>query len=345
MSKKLNIAVLFGGNSSEREISLVSGNGVFDALKTFDDFNVFKFDIKYDLEEFVQKSNEIDIAFPVLHGKGGEDGSIQGLCELLNLPYVGSGIQASANAMNKNTSKLIFRSVGVNVANDIYVENGIIKEFLVHKNIYMTHKYEALNAEKGICGNKCKEMDIDELLNFIEEFIKIPCVVKPASEGSSVGVFIVHKKSELENAIKKSIEIGGNIIIEEFLNGTEITVGVIGDTQLDALEPIEIIAEKGEFYDFESKYAEGGSTHILPARISKELTEKAKENAITAHKILGCKHLSRTDMIVVGDNIYVLETNTIPGFTPTSLLPEAVKHSGISYEEFCRKLVILAKNN
>ncbi len=353
MSEKIRVALLKGGKSRERDVSLVSGQGVLDALNKNGKFEVFVYDPKTDLQNFVRdaESKKFEVVFPMLHGKYGEDGSIQGLCELVDMPYVGSGIRASANGMDKITTKDIFRSVGIPVADDIYIVRRYEGHYFVKKNITsspqdLEHRHMARKAEKGIFWQDLEESE-DQLFEEVLETINssslnFPVVIKPASEGSSFGVSLAKNEEELKKGIKKALDIDYKIIVEKFLKGKEVTVGVIGTDKLQVFEPTEIIAEKGEFYDYESKYSEGGSTHIIPARISEAQTTMAKKYGIDAHKAVGCKHLSRTDMFITDQGIFVTEINTIPGFTPTSLLPEAAQHAGISYEKLCEQLVMWA---
>lgn len=354
MNKKIQVAVLYGGVSRERPVSLISGKAVADALRKIDKFEVYEFDPKTDLEKFVHDAKKIDVVFPVLHGCGGEDGTIQGLCELLNLPYVGSGVRASANAIHKPTAKDLYRAAKIPVADDIVMTKISNEHFLIQKNFLpskddLSHRHKALSAEKNEFIDYIdipEKKLITDIANMIEENLGFPVVLKPAKEGSSFGISIPKNKEQFLKDAEKSIDCDKDIIIEEFLKGRELTVGVLGNAdKIIALEPIEIIANAGDFYDYKSKYSDGGSTHILPANISPELANRAKFYAIRAHEVLGCSGMSRTDMFLVGEKIYVTETNTIPGCTPTSLLPEAAKHSGISFEKMCEMLVNWALEN
>ena len=301
--KKYHIAVLAGGNSGEREISLASGQGAHEALVEAG-FEVEDIDpaSKEDLSRLL--SGSFDVAFICLHGKLGEDGSMQGFLEVAGIPYTGSGVCASAIAMDKAKSKPFYKSAGLNVPSSAYLEKG-------------------------------SEVDIDALI----EKVGLPCVVKPVTEGSALGVNIVKKREDLSSVIEKTFEIDTAILVETYIAGTEVTVAVLGTDDPVALPIIEIVPSN-EFYDFESKYAPGGSKHICPAPLSEQLSEKIKQAAVGAHLVLGCKGVSRTDMIVTEDDVpYILETNTIPGMTKTSLLPDAAAAAGMSFPELCTKLV------
>ncbi|MEW6557487.1 MAG: D-alanine--D-alanine ligase [Elusimicrobiota bacterium] len=289
------IGVIYGGKSSEREISLKTGSAIADALKK-EKFNVVLIDSgkKYFIKKLM--ASKIDFAFIALHGPLGEDGTMQGLLEVLGIPYSGSGVLASAIAMNKIYTKRIF-------------------EF---ENI-PTPKWQVIPNSKSQIPNS-----------------KLPVVIKPAHQGSAIGVTIVRKKSQLKRAIKTALKYDDKAIVEEYIDGKEITVPILGDKPLT---PIEIIP-KNEFYDFYSKYANGGSKHIIPPRLPGKIIEKAKKLGLLAHKSLGCCAMSRVDMIVDKKNkIYVLEVNTIPGMTKTSLFPEAARFDGLSFSEMLKKII------
>jgi D-alanine-D-alanine ligase len=292
------VGVIYGGKSSEREISLKTGSAIAVALKN-ERFTVVILDSGKD--DFLKKllSANIDFGFIALHGPGGEDGSMQGLLEIIGIPYSGCGVLASALAMNKIYSKKIFESDGIK-----------------------TPRW------KIITKNDSKVTDV-----------KLPVVVKPSKQGSAIGVTVVRKKTQLGKAIKDALKYDNEAVVEEYIEGTEITVPVLGDKSLTTIE----IIPKNEFYDFYSKYAAGGSQHLIPARLSKKVTDKAKQLGLMAHKSLGCKVMSRVDMIVDRkDDIYVLEVNTIPGMTNTSLFPEAAKYEGISFGKMLRKIIELS---
>lgn len=301
---EFRVALLSGGKSGEREISLASGKGARGALEEAG-FNVVDIDPanKEDLKRLLDE--EFDVAFLTLHGKMGEDGTVQGMLELLGIPYTGSGVLASASAMNKATSKVFYDLVGIPII-------------------------------PGLDLSKDEPYDLED----IKKVVGIPCVVKPATEGSSLGLRIVEDEADLAEAIDYVFTVDDQIILEKFVAGTETTAAVLGNDDPEALPVIEIVPLKADSYDFESKYAPGGCEHICPARLSDEVTAKIQEYAKQAHRALGCRGVSRTDFIVDADgNPWILETNTIPGMTPTSLLPDTASVAGYSFPELCTKLI------
>lgn len=302
----INVALLAGGASGERDISLASGEGARAALEEAG-FTVTSFDPanKEDLKSLID--GQFDVAFLCLHGRYGEDGTIQGLLEILGIPYIGSGVWSSALAMDKVRAKVFYRHFGINTP--------------VSATLYREKAY-----------------DVDAII----DRVGFPCVVKPANEGSALGVHIVESKQALQQAIHDVFEIDYELLVETYIKGTELTVSVIGNDNPKALPIIEIVP-KNEFYDFESKYAPGGSEHICPARISEEDTAKVKEIAVAAHKALGCRGVSRTDIIMDEQGVcWVLETNTVPGMTSTSLLPDSARAAGYSFPQLCVKLIEFA---
>ncbi len=301
--KQYSIAVLLGGTSAEREVSLRSGSAVAAALserghrvETLDTADL----------GFIDRLREgdFDVVYISLHGRSGEDGTIQGMLEILGLPYTGPGVLASALAIDKVAAKAMFDAAGILNAESVVLRAG------------ETHDPAAIVA---LLGEKV--------------------VVKPAHEGSSVGMSIVHNIDELAPAIDLAFSHDDLVLIEEFIAGTEATVGVLGTTDPFALPTLEVVPEN-EFYDYESKYAPGMSTHIIPARVSESAEAECKRVAVAAFQALGCRGVSRIDVIVTPDDeVYVLEVNTIPGMTGTSLLPDAAKAVGISFGELCEKIV------
>ena len=287
MFKHKIIGVLMGGISSEREISLKTGEAIYSALKNRG-YNVVKIDVK---EDFLNKlySFKFDIAYIALHGKYGEDGIIQGILEFAKIPYTGTSVMGSAVCMNKIISKRIFNSLGI-----------LTPDFW--KNI-------------------------DE--------IKLPVVVKPVSEGSTIGISIVKDKSELDIAVKKAKKISNDIFFEQYIEGIEITVSVLCGK---ALPVIEIKPKKG-FYDFESKYTKGMTEYIIPANISKDLENSVKKQSEIIFRELDCRGAIRVDYIVKDNKAFALEVNTIPGMTPTSLLPKAANYIGMSFEDVVEEIL------
>lgn len=299
----IHVAVLYGGKSAERAVSLNTGKQVVQALQGLG-FTVTPIDTGD--AGFIARlaDSAADVAFICLHGRFGEDGTVQGLCELLELPYVGSGVLASALALEKVKSKQFFSLTGLPTPDYAVVHRG-------------------------------KSYDVGALASELGQ----KTVVKPANEGSSVGMTIVHDSSELAEAIEKAFRFDRDVLIERFVQGTEVTIAVIGNDDVVALPTLEIVPEH-EFYDYDSKYVPGMSSHIIPARVSEEARAECQRLAIAAHKTLGCRGMSRADTIVEADgSVWLLEVNTIPGMTSTSLVPDAARAAGIEFPELCRMLV------
>ncbi len=299
---KPKVAVLMGGKSAEREISLVTGAQITGALRS-KGYDVLTLDTAEDFLPRLQLESP-DVAFIALHGRLGEDGTMQGLLEILEIPYAGSGVLSSAMAMDKVISKKIFAS-----------EEIPTPEFTVAR------QGEALESDRAVAG------------------LGLPLVVKPSCEGSAIGVSIVHEAGELPKAIDEALASGGDVLIERYITGVEITVGVLEqDGEARALPTVEIVPAN-EMYDYEAKYTPGMSQHIIPARIPEEQRELAQELAVKAHRALCCSGFSRVDFIVSHDGPYTLEVNTIPGMTGTSLFPEAAKAAGIEFPDLVERLV------
>lgn len=297
------VALLTGGKSGEREVSLASGKGAREALEGAG-FTVTSLDPaeKEDLKRLID--GPFDVAFLCLHGKWGEDGTVQGFLETIGLPYIGSGVWSSALAMDKVKSKLYYERDGIPTPPSVSLEAG-------------------------------DSYDVDEIVAKLGEH----CVVKPGTEGSALGVFIVEGAEAVAEAIEKAFAIDSEILIERYIKGKELTVAVIGNDEVEALPIIEIVP-KSEFYDYESKYAPGGSQHLCPAPLSEETTRMVQDLAVRAHRALSCKGVSRSDFILEDDGrCWTLETNTIPGMTGTSLLPDAARAAGISFPELCTRLI------
>lgn len=300
INKNTKIGVLYGGLSSEREVSLRSGKNCFDALQRLGYKNALLIDVQKDIG--VQLSKEkIDIAFLALHGTYGEDGCIQGLLEIMDIPYTGSGVLASALAMNKYASKSIFKN------HDIPILPSI--------------SYTSKEVNNGI----------KEKIDSIQ--LKFPVMVKPLSEGSSVGMSKVNTQDSLLNAVSEAGNYRDGVMVEEYLTGVAITVGVLDINKETIATPILELRTKTEWYDFTAKYTEGLTEFILPAELDKETTERAQKYSIEAHKALGCKGVSRADFMISKDNTpYLLEVNTLPGMTNLSDLPAQAKCMGIEYD-------------
>lgn len=302
----LRVALLAGGASDEREISLASGRGAGNALREAG-FSVTELDPaeKKDLQNLI--AGNYDVAFLCMHGKMGEDGTLQGFLEMIGLPYIGSGVWSSALAMDKAKSKLFYENAGIQTP--------------VSVTLYSPD-----------------DMSVEDILSTVGE----SCVVKPATEGSALGVYIVKGADEVKDAIEKAFELDSEVLVETFVKGTELTIAVLGNEQLEALPVIQIVP-RNEFYDFESKYAPGGSQHLCPAPLNAEATEKVQAMAKAAHRVLGCSGISRSDFIMdENGEFWILETNTLPGMTETSLLPDAARAAGIEFPELCTRLIELA---
>jgi len=308
--RDLKVAVLSGGWSDEREVSLDSGTSCKHALEQAGFSDVRIIDIAD--EEFLPSvaRREFDLAFVALHGRYGEDGCIQGLLEVADIPYTFSGVLASSLASEKDMAKSAYQAAGLEVPRGARVAEGHLPTD-------------------------------DELARLVEE-LGLPLFVKPAANGSSFGVTRVEHDDELAAAIATAGEEGGNVLVEQCVVGTEVTVAVLGNEDPEPLPVVEIVTG-ADFYDSTVKYENPELHHVIPARLGQATYEKVQQTAVAAHKALGCAGASRTDIIVREDGTpVVLETNTIPGMTEASLLPDAGRHAGIEFPEMCRKLVELA---
>lgn len=306
IQQKLDVVVLMGGNSHEREVSLSTGKQIMTALNP-DKYNITVADVA---DIMYLNEHKPDVVFIALHGPGGEDGSIQGTLQTLGIPYTGSGVLASALAMDKRMSKLLFRAMDISV--------------LPHIDLHLS-----------------QQISNEDLRNrILQELHGLPVFIKPNSEGSTFGCSLVNTYDDLEIAISKAFKYDSVIIIEPYIKGIEITVSVLGNSNgpLKSLPAIEIVP-KSQYYDYDSKYSQGGSEHIIPARLSDPLLDQAGQVARRCHALLGCKGMSRTDIIVSDDKLYVLEVNTIPGMTPTSLLPQAAAAAGISFADLVDHII------
>jgi len=350
MSKKINLAVIFGGQSGEHEVSLSSARGV---MKNLDKkkYNVIPIAItkggswligkkadEYlemnedkigkegaisleDSQKLVTAKGEeknffnyaegelkekIDLVFPILHGPFGEDGRLQGMLDMLGVPYVFSGVLAHAIGMNKPKAKIIAASAGVPVAKDIVIK-------------------------------KEEKFDLDGIIRELP----LPLMVKPSELGSSVGVSLAKTKKDLKEAIKKAFSYGSEIILEQYIKGREFTVTVMEHEKPQALAVTEIIPLISEFYDYKAKYEEGGSKHVCPAEILREDEGRLKNYAIAVFETIGCNDLARVDFLWSEreNEYYFTDINTIPGMTPTSLAPEAAALVGMNFTKFLDKLI------
>lgn len=301
IDKNAKIAVLCGGLSNERDVSLRSGKNVFEALKRLGYKNAVLVDVDENIAQKL-KEEKIEVAYNALHGKYGEDGCVQGILEILKIKYTGCGVLSSSVCMNKFYTKKMLENTDIPLIKSIYV------------------------SKKDNVKQECKKL-------------KYPLILKPVCEGSSIGMYKVNSENEIEELAKKSFEYADNILIEEYLVGKCATVGVLdGEKETFATEILEI-RPKTEWYDYEAKYTAGMTEFILPAEISKELTEKIKKYAIKAHKACNCSGVSRVDFHIVGDIPYVLEINTSPGMTDLSDLPAQANAGGINYDNLVQLIL------
>lgn len=306
--KRLRLALIAGGVSGEREVSLKGALGVEQALDP-EKYDLVRYDPATDLPLLAARADSIDVAFVLLHGLNGEDGTMQGFLDLLNIPYQGSGVLGSAVAMDKNLAKTLYHAHGLPVA-----------------------------SWEMAC-----RADVDNPGRLLE-VLERPMVIKPVRQGSSLGMSIVKDPSQMSSALAKAFEHDNEVMVEQFIRGREITVGVIGNDELEALPLVEVIpAEQYEFFDYEAKYQPGATTEICPAQVSDAVRIKAQQYGVAAHRALRLRGYSRTDMIIGDDDaLYLLETNTIPGMTPTSLFPQAAEAYGLSFAALVDRLIELA---
>jgi len=295
--KNKKIAVLLGGVSSEREISLRTGSAVLTAL-TRCGYDAVGIDADRDLAGNLVASGA-EIAFIALHGRHGEDGTVQGLLEILGLPYTGSGVLASSMAMNKVTTKRLLIQQGIKTP-----------EFAVY--------------QQG-----------DDFASFTAQIKQWPVIAKPAHEGSTIGVSIAKNPEELIAGLRAGLAYDHTILVEEFIQGEEATVSVLNGV---ALPVIQVVPKSG-FYDFSSKYTAGQTEYLLPAPFSGEIYRELQQSAVAAIATLGCLGAARADFMIKENKTYCLEVNTIPGMTETSLLPKAAAHAGIDFDELVQRIL------
>ena len=305
------IGVLLGGLSEERTISLKTGEAIYQALKG-KGYDAVKIDVDRNVSSSLIEAN-VDLAFLALHGKYGEDGTIQGLLEFMGIPYTGSGVLASALAINKIMTKRVLKGQGIPTS-----------DFLTLKRV------------------EFKQEDYENIIKNIIIRLGLPLVVKAPTQGSSIGISFVHNLEELIPAMMDSFKYDEEILLEKFIKGTEITSSVLGNDDLRVLPLIEITSKSG-VYDFEAKYTVGLSDHLIPPRIPAGVQAMVQEIALQCYKAIGCKGLARIDFMVdEAMDPYVIEINTIPGMTETSLFPDAAKADGISFADLVQTIVQLA---
>lgn len=288
----MRVGVLMGGVSSERDVSLRSGRAVLEALRR-KGVEAIALEVGEDLVQRVLEA-KIDVAFVALHGRLGEDGTVQGLLELLGIPYTGSGVLASALAMNKLKAKMIFKA-----------------------NSIPTPDFVPLEREK----------DVD---------FPLPWVVKPASEGSTIGVTVVEREEELAEAVELARRYDEEVFIERFIPGKELTVAVVDGRAFEVIE----VAPKTGIYDYQAKYTPGMTDYLIPATVPEQKRKEAKALGLRAYEALGCWGCARVDMRMEEDGkIWVLEVNTIPGMTETSLVPKAAAYEGVSFDDLVLQML------
>ncbi len=298
-TRKAKVAVVMGGSSAEREVSIQTGSGVMRALQSLG-YDAQSLD--YD-RRFLDGIREIspDVVFIALHGPGGEDGHVQALLDFLGIPYQGSAVEASALAMDKHMTKKLLAAEGLPTA-----------------------AWDLFDLSGGT-------------LPLLPGSLDLPLVIKPRYEGSSEGVTIVKTHEQWTSAMLTAAKTYSQIMAEEYIEGREITVPILGE---EALPVIEIVPTTDDFYTFSAKYEQGASSHIVPAKIDEDLAARLQMLALSTHRLLGLRDYSRTDFIVSKEGRpQILEVNTLPGLTPTSLLPDACGAIGISYEALIDRLV------
>jgi D-alanine-D-alanine ligase len=297
--KRPKVAVVMGGSSAEREISIQTGAGVMRALQSL---GYPAQSVDYD-RGFIENLRHIapDVVFVALHGPGGEDGQIQAILDFLGIPYTGSGVEAAALAMDKHLTKKLLAAEGLPTA-----------------------AWDLFDLSGGT-------------LPLLPGSLDLPLVIKPRFEGSAIGVSVVHTHEEWTRAMIEASHRYGEIVAEEYVEGREFTCGVLGE---EALPVVEIVPNRDRFYTYEAKYAPGGSTHIVPAKIGEDLCARLQMLALSVHRLIGLRDYSRTDFIVSKEGRpYVLEINTLPGLTSASNFPDACAAAGLSYEALIDRLV------
>ena len=316
MPKKLKIAIIMAGPSSEYKISLQSGENIYALLKNNRKFSLKRVCLPKSqketwrlLKRSVKKLQNFDLIFNALHGEFGEDGTIQNFFDNFNIRYTGSGERASKIGMDKILSKKLFQKMGLNVVPAVIFQQG-------------------------------------EKIRMIK--MKLPLVVKPGHCGSSVGVSIVKDKKELVAALKEGFRYDKVLIIEKYIKGREITCGVVENFQAKKIYPLmptEIIPRQDEFFNYRAKYTAGATLEITPASLTKNLIKLCQKTAIQTHRAIGCRHYSRTDMILSRERpplLYVLEINTLPGLTKNSLIPKQTKAAGLEFDKFLEHIIAIS---
>lgn len=304
------IALVYGGISREREVSIKTGEMIREALQK--DYSIREYDPKTDLKKFWDDagSGKFDLVFPALHGPFGEDGKFQGLLEMLQLPYVFSDPLASALAMDKHRSKILVQEKGISVPQGLIWDQNT------------ANKKEKLSS------------------------LGFPLVIKPLELGSSVGISMVESEEQLEAALEKALSHNSRALVEEHIKGRELTVTILGNDPAQALPVIEIKVKGAGWFDYEAKYQPGATEEVCPADIPEAIRRRVQDQALKAFRAIGCRDLARADFIwdKKRDEVYFLEINTIPGMTQISLVPQAARAQGIGFRELLDKLITMAGN-
>ena len=349
---KLKLGVIFGGMSTEHDVSITSGTSVIKNLDkekyeiypiyinkegiwyeyTKDVKNIEVLEVGTEIEEKIKIQNpleyidELDVVFPVLHGKYGEDGTIQGLLELVNKPYVGCKVLSSSICMDKVYAKVIFDKAKINQAKYVYIKN------VGNGYVYVDKEFNE------------KESSLEEMADLVEKELAYPVFVKPSNSGSSVGIKKAHNKDEFIEAVKYAKLYDSKILVEEEIKGREVECAVLGNSKVEATCVGEILPAE-EFYTFDAKYKNAESKVVIPAEISKEVAEEIRKNAIKAFKAVDGSGLSRVDFFIENgtNRVIINEINTMPGFTQISMYPKLWEEMGVSYSELLDSLIELAK--
>lgn len=333
----IKLAVIFGGKSTENEVSKMSAKSVLNNLDRnkyqifpiyIDKFgNWFNYETNEEIKNIIDYLKQMEIVFPVLHGLYGEDGTIQGMLELINVPYVGCKVLASSVGMDKAYTKIIFDKAKINQTKYLYIKKGNNNKFIFVN--------EEFSEEK---------VDIDEIINKSCKVLKFPVFVKPSNSGSSVGVTKVENKEQLKFAILNAIKYDKKVLIEEGIKGKEVECAVLGNdvVGVEASRVGEIISAE-EFYSFDAKYENANSKTLIPARIDDEVQKEIQKLAIKAFNSIDGNGLSRVDFFVEEktNKIYINEINTMPGFTDISMYPKLMEDFGYTYKELLDKLIML----
>ena len=336
--EKIKVGIVYGGVSTEHEVSIKSAIAVMNNLDK-NKYEIYQIYIaknnvwqkgveKEKIENIIEHIKKMDVIFPVLHGLNGEDGTIQGMLKLFNIPFVGCGILASSVGMDKVYTKIIFDKVGIKQAKYTYIR--------AYKDKYI---YVDTNFNESI-------LSIDEVVKKVENNLKYPMFVKPSNSGSSVGINKVKTTEDLVKAIIYAAKFDSKIVIEEGLVGRELECAVMGNEEVMASSIGEILSEE-EFYSYDAKYINGNTKTIIPKDISKETISKIQELAIKAFKAINGKGLSRVDFFLDEQNndVYINEINTLPGFTNISMYPQLFNDMGISYPELLENIIKYALEN